>query len=98
MSKNRPIRKRILRENYTQREQALLAAVGKLRVGMLEFTKGPNWAVKHHDSIFRRWSFSPQIVGYIWVGEGNPQQQAERVMVEVFGKDYNKVVPKEGEK
>ncbi len=65
----------------------LLGAVDTLRAAMLIFATGPNWAQRFGGySWFTKKKPSP----LIWVGEGNPQELADKVLQKVFGKEYSK--------
>lgn len=73
------------RAQASLREEALLQAITKLRTTVITFATGENWAVRSSRVFWKRMS-----TDYLWLGEGNPQDLAEKTMVEVFGKDYRK--------
>ncbi len=79
------------RKAAEKRGQLLLGAVATLRAAVLIFATGPNWAItpKRYGYDWFTIRKHPRMV--TWVGEGNPQELADKALKEVFGKEYSKI-------
>lgn len=84
MGKAKEMRRKTLQEQAAldkqtllQQQETFMKAVLRLREVLQLFAKGENWALAEQNW----WNRKTHI---IWLGEGNPQEQAAKVLAEVF--------------